>query len=108
MVFSNIMMSLISVSKAQKHLQDQTRRQRLILQMTQQELAERSGVSLPSLRKFEQKGLISLESFLKLHLVLGGLEKIVQALQAEQPVFTSLDEVLAANNRKIRQRGRRK
>ena len=36
------------------------------LNMSQQELAERAGVSLGSLKRFEQTGKISLESLLKL------------------------------------------
>lgn len=35
------------------------------MNLTQEGLAERSGVPLSTLRKFEQKGMISLDSFLK-------------------------------------------
>ena len=41
---------------------------------TQQELADRSTVSLGSLKRFETSGKISLESLLKLAHVLGRLE----------------------------------
>lgn len=34
--------------------------------MSQRELSERSGVAYASVRKFESKGIISLESFLKI------------------------------------------
>ena len=98
------MLSLITISKAQKKLSENTRLQRLKLQLTQQGLAERSGVPLPTLRKFEQKGLISLEGFLKLQMVLGGLENLVKAIQPEQPFFSSIDEVLKTN-KTIRKRG---
>jgi hypothetical protein len=44
--------------------------------LTREGLAERSGVPLATLRKFEQKGSTSLESFfLKLLMVIGGLEE---------------------------------
>lgn len=102
------MLSLITISKAQKKLSENTRLQRLKLQLTQQGLAERSGVPLPTLRMFEQKGLISLEGFLKLQMVLGGLENIVKAIQPEQPSFSSIDEVLEASKTNIRKRGNRK
>ena len=101
------MLSLVTISKAQKKLSENTRLQRLKLQLTQQGLAERSGVPLPTLRKFEQKGLISLEGFLKLQMVLGGLENIVKAIQPEQSFFSSIDEVLETN-KTIRKRGSRK
>ena len=101
------MVSLISISRAQKELSVHTSLQRLKLRLTQQGLAERSGVPLPTLRKFEQKGLISLEGFLKLQMVLGGLENLVKAIQPEQAFFSSIDEVLETN-KTIRKRGSRK
>ncbi|MCE3254896.1 MAG: Helix-turn-helix protein [Rickettsiaceae bacterium] len=101
------MLSLITISKAQKKLAKNTRLQRLKLQLTQQGLAERAGVLLPTLRRFEQKGLISLEGFLKLQMVLGGLENLVKAIEPQQAVFSSIDEVLETN-KTIRKRGSRK
>ncbi len=43
---------------------------------SQAELAERSGVSLGSLKRFEGTGKISLDSFLKLLLILGRLNEM--------------------------------
>jgi transcriptional regulator with XRE-family HTH domain len=102
------MLSLISPSKAQKKLAENVRLRRLDMELTQEGLAQRSGVPLPTLRKFEQKGTISLESFLKLLMVLGGLDDIIQATKASKKEFASIDEVLNANNTPTRQRGRRK
>ena len=58
-------MLFISSSKAQKKIAENVRERRLQMDLTQEGLAERSGVPLSTLRKFEQKGNISLESFLK-------------------------------------------
>ena len=102
------MISLITTAKAQKKLSENTRLQRLNLQLTQQGLADRSGVPLPTLRKFEQKGLISLEGFLKLQMVLGGLENVIKSIQPNTTAFSSIDEVLEANKKPTRQRGNRK
>ena len=44
--------------------------------ISQQEMAERSGVSLGSLKRFENTGKISLESLLKLMHLLGRLNEI--------------------------------
>ena len=44
------------------------------LSLTQAEMAERSGVSLGSLKRFENTGKISLESLLKLAHLIGRLE----------------------------------
>ena len=46
---------------------------RLALNISQQELAERSGVSLGSIKRFENSGLISLSSLLEIALVFGCL-----------------------------------
>ena len=102
------MVSLITPSKAQKKLAENVRLRRLQMELTQEGLAERSGVPLPTLRKFEQKGAISLESFLKIQMVLGGLESILKATEVSESEFSSIDEVLKADSTSTRKRGTRK
>ncbi len=102
------MVSLVTPSKAQRKLAENVRQRRLGMDLTQEGLAERSGVPLPTLRKFEQKGAISLESFLKLQMVVGGLEAMLDALDLSQQSFASIDEVLEDGNKPTRQRGSRK
>jgi len=102
------MISLISTSKAQQKLAENIRNRRLSMELTQEGLAERSGVPLATLRKFEQKGSISLESFLKLLMVIGGLEETINVLKPSKPNFTSIDEVLKDTNSINRKRGRKK
>ncbi|MEL6865377.1 MAG: helix-turn-helix transcriptional regulator [Bacteroidota bacterium] len=46
--------------------------------LSQAELAERSGVSLGSIKRFEQTGKIAFESLLKLAHILGQLAKFEQ------------------------------
>ena len=72
------------------------REHRIARNMTQAELAQRSGVSVAVLRKFEQTGKISLESFVKLTFVLGLTERLIKALQP-QTQFASMDELLKAS-----------
>jgi len=100
-----MMVSLITVSKAQKMLMDNVRTRRLAIGLTQKGLAKRSGVSLPTLRKFEQKGLISLESFLKLMMALDGLALIVNASAPEQSAFSSIEDVLKTDKKPMRKKG---
>jgi transcriptional regulator with XRE-family HTH domain len=102
------MISLISASKVQQKIADHVRDRRLIMELTQEGLSQRSGVPLATLRKFEQKGIISLESLLKILIVVGGLEDIIAALKPEQPTFTSIDDVLKEDTAPYRKRGRRK
>jgi len=102
------MLSLVTVPKTQKKLVENVRLHRLQMELTQEGLAKRSGVPLPTLRKFEQKGVISLESFLKLQMVFGGLENILKATEAKKTEFSSIDEILKANSAPTRKRGKRK
>ena len=102
------MLSLTTVAKAQEKIAENARLQRLAMGLTQQGLAERSGVALPTLRKFEQKGLISLETFLKLQMILGGLENVIKSIQPNQSEFSSIDEVLEVNKKPTRKRGNRR
>ena len=101
-------MLFISSSKAQKKLVENVRERRLQMELTQEGLAERSGVPLSTLRKFEQKGNISLESFLKLLFVIGGLEEVINALKPNIPNFKSIDDVLKTEAEIIKKRGRKK
>ena len=52
--------------------------------LSQVELAERSGVSLGSLKRFETKGQVSLESLLKLVFVLGRLADFESVLEPDK------------------------
>ena len=65
-------------------------------------LAERSGVSEGSLRRFEQTNKISLESFLKLLSALGRLDEIDELLQPS--TIESIDD-LYRRKQKLPQRG---
>ena len=102
------MISLISSSKAQLKIAENIRARRLSMELTQEGLAERSGVPLPTLRKFEQKGAISLESFLKLLMVVGEVEELINILKPSKPVFNSIDDVLKGTDGVSRKRGRKK
>ena len=99
------MISLITVSSTQKTLSNNIRQRRVDSGLTQAGLAARSGVKLPTLRQFEQKGLISLESFLKILMVLGLLENIVKATTPIQNEFSSIDEVLKVDKKPRRKKG---
>ena len=60
--------------------------------ITQHQLASRSNVSYASLCRFEQTGLISLESFIKLSMELGVINEIRELFT--RPVYSSIEEVL--------------
>ncbi len=66
-------------------------------------LAERSGVSLGSLRRFEETGRVSLENLLKLAFALGRLDDFEALL--EPPPASSLTELEERLERPRRRRG---
>lgn len=75
------------------------REQRVSQNITQTALSERSGVSLAVLKKFEQTGKISLESFVKLAFVLGLTENLLETLSSREEQFSSLDDLLAEDKK---------
>lgn len=101
-------MLFISLEKAQKKLVQNIRERRLLMELTQERLSERSGVPLSTLRKFEQKGLISLDSFLKILSVVGGLEEMMNVLKPIKPNFKSIDDVLKSEDNITKKRGSKK
>lgn len=76
----------LEVSKA---LAERLRTLRKQLKMSQEEMAERSGVSLGSLKRFENTGKISLDSLLKLMHLLGRLNEFDNVLIVKE----NLDDV---------------
>ncbi len=81
------------------------REKRLQLNLTQKTLAEKAGISLAVLKKFESTGKISLQTLLKLALALGSLGDFQHLFKKVEPEnLTSLDEIIQDKKRK---RGRR-
>ncbi len=79
----------INLKSINDHLADIAKRakdRRLLLNMTQAELAERSGVSLGSVRRFENRGLISLSALLNIALVLGNLDDFEHLFPKSTPM----------------------
>lgn len=107
MELSNTLVSFMTPSKAQRIIARNIKEGRLHLNLTQEGLAERSGVPISTLRKGEQKGVISLESFLKILMVLGMLDSVVKATEVSLAPYSSIDEVIAHNTQPKRKRGRR-
>jgi HTH-type transcriptional regulator/antitoxin HipB len=75
---------------------------RLVKKWKRATLAARSGVTESSLRRFEQTGKVSLESFLKLVCALGRLDEMSSLL--EQTKAHSLKE-LKIKERRVLKRG---
>ncbi len=65
--------------------------------ITQKEIARRSGVSLGSVKRFEQSGEISLQSLTKIAIALG-VDGELDTLFSEVP-FSSIEEVMHATTK---------
>jgi len=94
-------------AKAQTELAKNIKTRRLGMGLTQASLSKRSGVALATLRKFEQTGAVSVENLFKLMLVVGGLERLIDASAPEQEKFASMDDVLSGVSKPPRKRGKR-
>lgn len=71
-------------TEVRKELANRFRILRKKSKISQKQMAERSGVSLGSLKRFEDTGKISLESLLKLMHFLGRLNEINRILTVEE------------------------
>lgn len=97
--------NMTTPQEMQKAIASKARNRRLELNLSQQTLSEKSGVSYGSLKKFEQTGQISLESMLKLSLVLGCIDDFKALFApASATEALSLDELIEDDKRK---RGRK-
>ena len=76
-----------------QNLKIKFRQRRKELKYTQKELSERSGVSLGTLKRFENTGQISLESLLKLAFVLECLEEFMKLCEEKDELPNSLDNI---------------
>ena len=84
-------------------LAEHVKRLRLQHKWKQSTLAERAGVSLPTLRRFEQTGLISLKHLLRLAFALGRLDDFWNLL--EPSVAGSIREMEKIEAEEGRKRG---
>lgn len=88
-----------------EHLAKKAKAKRLSMNLSQQTLAGRSGISYSVLKKFERTGQISLASLLKLALSLDALEDFYGLFDLKKPNdAASLDELFED---KARKRGRK-
>lgn len=88
-----------------KKIAAKAKAKRLSLDLSQKTLSLKSGVSYGVLKKFERTGKISLESLLKLAVILDSLNDFERVFVAKNPIESfSLDELMQDTSRK---RGRK-
>ena len=89
-----------------KKIADNLKSQRIQKNLTQKELSERSGVSLASLRNFEQKGEIALQRLVQLAIALDATEGLSELFAPQK--HETLNEFLNSNINKKRQKLRKR
>ncbi len=75
-----------------KKMANRLRRIRKLRGLTQQQLANRSGISYASLRRFEKTGQASVSLLVKICMELGTINEINSLFTT--PVYNSIEEVL--------------
>lgn len=78
---------------------------RILRNMQQKELSQRSGVPLATLRKFEQKGQISLAALTRIAMALGALQDFDKLFEERQTL--SISEMESRESSRQRQRVRK-
>ncbi|OEJ65524.1 helix-turn-helix domain-containing protein [Magnetovibrio blakemorei] len=96
---------LMSPKEIASQIADNVRTLRLRQNLSQEGLAERSGMSLGSLKRFEQTGAISFESLIRLSIALGATKELTSLFQP--PEITDIDDIIKAKPA-ARARGREK
>ncbi len=88
-----------------KNIAKRVKRNRLELNLTQNALAIKSGVSLGSLKRFEHSGEISLKSLVMLALALDASQEFSLLFAGKK--YQSIDELLLMGKASQTKRGRR-
>ena len=86
-----------------QNLKDNFKQKRLSLNLTQEGLSNKSGVSLGSIKRFESSGEISFESLLKIALVLNCLDDFKNIANEKDEQYESMEDLLKV--KPIKKRG---
>lgn len=87
-----------------KKIAGRMKRKRLVLNITQESLSKKSGVSLGSLKRFENQYKISLEHLLQIALALEALDDFHNLFPEND--YQSIDEMIKMKKTKDRKRAR--
>lgn len=88
-----------------KNIAVRAKRNRLELNLSQNALAAKSGVSLGSLKRFEQTAEISLKNLVMLAVALDATNEFASLFSGRK--YQSIDELLTKDKAKTAKRGRR-
>jgi len=86
-------------SSVMQSLKENFKQKRLYFKLTQEGLANRSGVSLGSIKRFENSGEISLKSLLKLAIILECLNDFTTIASPSIENISSIDELFKTDTK---------
>jgi transcriptional regulator with XRE-family HTH domain len=98
-------LQLLAPADTQRMLADRIRAARVAAELKQSTLAARAGVSLASLRLFEQRGEISLKHLMRICHALGRLDEFEAMFKP--PVAATMAQLEARSSGPTRKRGSR-
>ena len=102
------MLSLKNEVDVLRQARELIRAHRMALSWRQDDLAQRSGVGLATLRRFEKTGRIGFSGLAKILVTLGLADKFLEALQQPKSAPKNIDEFLATAPAQARQRAPRR
>lgn len=94
-MLSMIYLDVTTADDVCEHISSQLKALRKAKGLTQAELAEKSGVSLGSVKRFERTGQISLISLSKIAIVLKVEAEMMELFNKKH--YSSIEEVIAEN-----------
>ncbi len=97
------LLTLIGPAEMGKTMADRTKALRLLKNWTRKTLAERAGVSVASLKRFETSGKASLELIIRIAYALSRLNEFSELFQP--PPANSIKELESNIEKSIRKRG---
>ena len=92
--------------KIAKKIAENLKARRLEMNITQSELADKSGVSLGSVKRFETIGEVSLKNLLLIAVVLNSTSGFLELFTQKQ--YSSINELVNKSKAKERKRARKK
>jgi len=87
-------------------LAEDFRKRRIEKNLTRDQVAEQSGVAVSNIIRFEQKGLISLNNFIGIVMVLGYASDLKNLLAT--PKYTTMEELLQIRKNTGKKKAHRK
>lgn len=89
-----------------RQLADDFRHRRVEKGVTREQIAERSGVAISNIVRFEQKGLISLKNLIRLAMALGYTAEVKSIFS--QPKYSTMEELTQIRKNKGKTKAYRK